>query len=60
MNMTDKLFRKFTRLYKLTKNLSDEELDLLLGEIYIFRGNLSQGNVDNDDIDMIEASLKKK
>lgn len=58
--MTDKLFRKFTRLYKLTKNLSDEELDLLLGEIYIFRGNLSQGNVDNDDIDMIEASLKKK
>ena len=60
MNMTDKLFRKFTRLYKLTKNLTDEELDLLLGEIYIFRGNLSQGNVDNDDIDMIEASLKKK
>ena len=60
MNMTDKLFRKFTRLYKLTKNLSDEELDLLLGEIYIFRGNRSQGNVDNDDIDMIEASLKKK
>lgn len=58
--MTDKLFRKFTRLYKLTKNLSDEELDLLLGEIYIFRGNLPQGNVDNDDIDMIEASLKKK
>ena len=58
--MTDKLFRKFTRLYKLTKNLTDEELDLLLGEIYIFRGNLSQGNVDNDDIDMIEASLKKK
>ena len=58
--MTDKLFRKFTRLYKLTKNLTDEELDLLLGEIYIFRGNLSQGNVDSDDIDMIEASLKKK
>lgn len=58
--MKSSLFRKFIKLYKLTKNLSDNELDLIMGEVYIFRGNISQGNVDPDDIDMAEASLKKK
>lgn len=58
--MTNKLFRKFIRLHKLTRSLTDEELDLLIGEVYIFRGNISQGKVDEDDIDLIEDNLKKK
>ena len=58
--MSNSLFRKFIKLYKLTKNLSDSELDLIMGEVYIFRGNISQGNADPDDIDMVEASLKNK
>ena len=60
MKVSNKLFRKFIRLHKLTKNLSDEELDLLIGEVYIFRGNISQGKIDEDDIDLIEDNLKKK
>ena len=58
--MNDKLFKKFVKLYKMTKDLTDNELDLLIGEIFIFRENISKGNADPDDIELVEASLKKK
>ena len=58
--MNNKLFRKFIKLYKLTKGLTDQELDTIFGEIFIFRGNISEGNAEPDDIDLIEKNLKKK
>ena len=58
--MNDKLFKKFVKLYKMTKDLTDNELDLLIGEIFIFRENISKGDADPDDIELVEASLKKK
>lgn len=58
--MNDKLFKKFSKLYKLTRDLSDSELDLLIGEVFIFRENISKGDAEPDDIDLVERSLKKK
>lgn len=58
--MNNKLFKKFIKLYKLTKDLTDNELDLIIGEIFIFRENISKGNAESDDIDLVESSLKKK
>ena len=60
MNMTNKLFKKFIKLYKLTKNLTDQELDTVFGEIFIFRGNITEEKTEPDDIDLIEKNLKKK
>ena len=60
MNMTNKLFKKFIKLYKLTKNLTDQELDTVFGEIFIFRGNTSEESAEPDDIELIEKNLKKK
>lgn len=58
--MSNKLFRRFVKLYHLTEDLDDDEFIFLVNQLTVFRETSNEEFASIDDIETVEKNLKKK
>ena len=58
--MSNKLFRRFVKLYRLTEDLDDDEFIFLVNQLTVFRETSNEEFASIDDIETVEKNLKKK